>query len=33
MAEGITADMLVVRLMQHIPAPQKSLEPGHAGTA
>ena len=30
LAEGMSADTLIARLMQHIPAPQKVLEPGHA---
>ncbi|MEN3111213.1 MoxR family ATPase [Uliginosibacterium paludis] len=33
LAEGITTDVLISRLMQHIPAPQKSLEPAHVATA
>lgn len=30
LAEGMTADALIERLMQHIPAPQRTLEPSHA---
>lgn len=30
LAEGMTADAIIAKLMQHIPAPQKALEPSHA---